>query len=57
MHGAIADGCFFLPAPGERCSGAKIRASAREGLFFKNQVIINEYEFGLRVLYNGRGAG
>jgi hypothetical protein len=47
----------FLPASGERLSGAKNRASARDELFFKNQVIINEYEFGLRVLYNGRGAG
>jgi hypothetical protein len=47
----------FLPAPGERCSGAKISGSAREGLFFKNQVFINGYEFGLRVLYNGRGTG
>jgi hypothetical protein len=45
----------FLPAPGERLSGAKFRASAREKLFFKNQVIINEYEFLLWVLYNGRG--
>jgi hypothetical protein len=35
----------FLPTLGERCGGAKITGSAREELFFKNQVITNGYGF------------